>query len=889
MALENGGRLGPYEIVTRLGAGGMGEVWRARDPRLGRDVAIKLLPDSFATDPERLARFEREAKLLASLQHANIAVLHGLEESDGRRFLVMQCIEGESLAQRLERGPLPLMETLEVMGAIAAALEVAHESGIVHRDLKPGNVMVTPSGDVKVLDFGLAKGGAGASNSDLGLSASPTMTYAATNAGVILGTAAYMSPEQARGKPVDRRTDIWSFGCVFYECLTGKQAYAGETVSDIVARILQTEPDWELLPATTPARVRELVGRCLQKDARRRLRDIGDARIEIEDLAAGRLSASGSHVVPASALAPKRSWLVPALVATVVAAATAAWFAAGAFVPARQPGGEIRFVVPAPDGHALLSDGIADRISPDGQTLAMIAADSSGVSHVWVRRMDALAPRMLPGTENASIVFWSPDGKSLAFCANDRQLLRVAVTGGDPEPICEIKTARGGSWGPDGTILITPVSAGPIMRVSVNGGELTTVLRPDTTHGETGFRFPQFLPDGKHFLFMSLPPDSTGNNRIWVGSLDGSKRRQLMSVESGAFYAPPGWILFTRHNVLTAQRFDRGSLSLAGEPQSLGDVVQSSQFLGCPLATASNTGLLAYGTNDPVPARLQWLELSGNRSESPAVPPGNYFGVTASPDHKRALIMAFDRHRAEFLMLADLERGTVSQVTTTDEFATYPVWSPDGQHYAYMQDEGREPIEVRSTQDDSHRLLATTDPGFKRTDSWSSDGKWIVYDHLDPATKWDIWMVPADGGAPRPLVHSVANEQFASLSPDGRWLAFQSDESGSPEVYVLPFGSTGVRYQVSTGGGVSPGWSRDSRRLWYADPKQPGVLMVADLSPGATLAFGAPRVAGHAPKDVVSADPGPVGDRILTLMPAGLPRPQTVTVVQNWLAAIKQP
>ena len=462
MALQNGSRLGPYEIVAPLGAGGMGEVYRARDPKLGRDVAIKLLPDAFAQDPERLARFEREAKLLASLQHANIAVLHGLEESDGRRYLVMQCVEGESLAERLARGPLSQTDTLEVTVAIAAALEAAHESGIVHRDLKPGNVMVTPTGDVRVLDFGLAKGGAGASG-DVGLSASPTRTYAATSAGVVLGTAAYMSPEQARGKPVDRRTDIWSFGCVLYECLTGKQAFSGETVSDIVACILQTEPDWSALPASTPGRLRDLLVRCLQKDARRRLRDIGDARIEIEDMIAGRVSPSGAHLATHTTAAAPPRWLLPAAAALMLVTAVATWSGMRAFAPATSATAA-RFDVEAPKGQTFPVDAVAIQISPDGRTLAMIVADSAGVQRLWTRPLDSFEAKLIPGTERVTLMFWSPDSRSLGFFANDRQLSRVAIAGGAPEPVCDVKTPRGGTWNRDGSSCWRPIPTVPSTR-----------------------------------------------------------------------------------------------------------------------------------------------------------------------------------------------------------------------------------------------------------------------------------------------------------------------------------------------------------------------------------------------------------------------------------------
>jgi Tol biopolymer transport system component len=888
MTLTPGTTVGPYKVLAPLGAGGMGEVYRAHDSRLGRDVAIKLLPDAFASDPERLARFEREAKLLASLQHANIAVLHGLEESGGRRFLVMQCVEGESLAQRLARGPLPPAEALEIAGAIAAGLEAAHESGIVHRDLKPGNVMVTPTGEVKVLDFGLARGGAGASSSGEALSASPTLTFAATHAGVILGTAAYMSPEQARGKPVDRRTDIWSFGCVLFECLTGRQAFAGETVSDIVARILQTEPDWSALPESTPGRVRDLLVRCLQKDARRRLRDIGDARIEIEDLVAGRVSASGAHLALPVTVAPRRPWLVPAMVGFVVLTVLATWFVARTLAPSSvlQP---IRFVVEAPRGQTLPEDALCSELSPDGRTLAVIAADSSGVSRIWIRAMDSLLPRPLPGTENTTMMFWSPDSRLLAFCANDRQLLRVAIAGGDPELICEIKVARGGSWNRDGVILIAPYSNGAIYRVPANGGDLVPVVRPDSARGETALRFPQFLPDGRHFLYSSLSSESDGKHRVCVASLDGGAPRTVLRAESGAFYAEPGWLLYARRDAVVAQRFAPGTQKLEGDPVALGDAATGSGTVGSPRVSASRAGTLAYVTLDPVASRLAWLDIQGRETATVPAPSGFYGRVVLSPDERRALLGVSVKGQSSYVALADLDRGIITRVTPLDLPADYQAWSPDGRAFAYV-DVSKQTVMIRSLTDDSLRVYLATDPAFKQNLCWTADGRFILYDRLDSATKWDIWALPLDGSGPaRPVLHSAASELHPTLSPDGRWLAYESDESGLSEVYVLPFGAGGMPYQVTNGGGFWPYWTKDGKGLIFSAPRDPNALVEVDIRPGTTFAAGPPRPLGRVPGNTAGADFDRATKRIIALVPAEKARPQTITVVQNWQAALKKP
>jgi serine/threonine protein kinase len=884
MAVAPGTRVGPYEIVAPLGAGGMGEVYRARDTRLGRDVALKALPAAFAQDPARVARFEREAKLLASLSHPNIAVVFGLEEVDGARYLAMELIEGETLADRLAHGALRSSEALEVLRQIAAGLEAAHESDVVHRDLKPGNVMITPAGDVKVLDFGLARSIASdRTGSDPGLSASPTMTFAATNAGVILGTAAYMSPEQARGRAVDKRTDVWSFGCVMFECLTGRQAFAGETVSDIVARILQGEPEWDALPGSTPERLRALLARCLEKDAKRRLRDIGDARFEIEDLIALRKSSSGEAGVATAGRARTVPWPVIALAAVLVAAAA---LAPRLFVRPAPPAA-VRLEVRAPKGHFLV-DGGSIALSPDGKLLAMIASDSSNARTLWVRRLDELTPRQLPGTDGVNQMFWSPDSRSLAFFARDEVLSKIAVDNGSPERICATRAARGGTWGRDGTILFAPYSNGGIFRVSASGGTPVQVTRPDSAHGVTGHRFPILLPDSKHFLFDTIPADADGKGGICVGTVDGGPTREIARGETGPAWAGHGWLLTTRNAALVAQRFDDRALRFVGDPVVIGDPLVGSQFAGSPVVSVSEDGIVAYLTREDVPVRAEWYDFDKQRvTGTPPLAPGLYIGIAIAPDDHHASILQQTEPTRTDLLYVDLDRGVTSKITQPPESPGGAAFSRDGTLIAYSNDEN-ETIRVRSLVDGSLKTYLADDHAFKRVYAFMPDGKALVYGRLDAATKWDIWLLPLDGGPPRALLATPANETSCGISPDGRWITYQSDESGPAEACIAPFATPGLKYQVTIGGGVG-GFAYDGKRYLFALTREPDVIHGADIRTQTSLSLGPSRLAFRLPPENGPWDLAHDDHRMLRLVPTEKPAPQAVTILQHWASAVRKP
>jgi eukaryotic-like serine/threonine-protein kinase len=852
VGLSRGTRLGSYEILDLLGAGGMGEVYWGRDTRLGRDVAVKALPDRFAHDAERLARFEREAQALAALNHPNIAIIHELKEVGGSRYLIMELVDGETVGERLATAPkgLAVDDALSIGRQIADALDAAHEKGIVHRDLKPANVKITPEGRVKVLDFGLAKMAQGGSDVGSGpdgvdASQSPTLSAMQTVGGVILGTAGYMSPEQARGRPVDRRADVWAFGCVLYEMLAGRKAFPdGETVSDTLAGILTREPDWRALPIATPPRLRTLLERCLRKDPHRRLRDIGDALIEIDE---ARTEPEVVAAAAGSAGPSRRREQAAWAVAAAFLLSTVGLLVRAALAP-EPVAREVRFDVFPPEGVALsvaavgqYANSVGRPISPDGRSLAFVAGPP-GQDVIWIRSLDQHAARALPGTEGASRPLWSPDSQFLAFFAQGR-FKRVAASGGPPVVLSE-EGGRDASWGTADTILVGRPGQ-PIARVSAAGGmaiPVTELAANETTHD-----YPEFLPDGRHFLYLARHGANPADWDVYVQSLESTERRLLPGIHSAVRYASTGHLLFTAFDpdILMAQPFDAQRLELAGEAFPITDRVHNA--VSAPYAV-SLTGDLAYlGVATGGDSELVWVDRSGRRL-STVGPTGEYGDVALSPDGR---YVAFARGSAPDVFLLDLQRDLISRFTSHAAADAAPVWAPDGRTLAFLS--SREPAEgamgpaninagnlyeraVGGIGED--RLLLRTGAGKTPTD-WSRDGRYLAY-----TSRGDIWALPMPvSGEPVPLrlTDTPFIEDNARISPDGRWIAYQSNESvgGRQEVFVQSFPRPGARQQVSTSGGTVPRWRSDGTELLYL-ASDLTLMSVSITLAGADLHVGAP-------------------------------------------------
>jgi eukaryotic-like serine/threonine-protein kinase len=835
-SLLTGRRLGTYDVQALLGAGGMGQVYRARDTRLGREVALKILPREVAADPERLTRFEREARLLASLNHPHIAAIYGIEEGDGVPALVLELVEGETLAGRLQRGPVPIPDAVTIARQIADALEAAHERGIIHRDLKPANVKITPDGAVKVLDFGLAKVVVGDGlRSDL--VEAPIASIGGTREGILLGTAAYMSPEQARGQPVDRRTDIWAFGCVLFELLTGQLTFAGDTVSDTIAAVIQREPDWTTLPASTPPPVRRLLVRCLDKDPKRRLRDIGDARLELDEAL---VSPSPSAERP-SGVVTRRTAIA------ALAGAAAGTLATGLLSRGRVRGGIsrglTRFSIPVPDGQfipAFWSNRLA--IAPDGRLISFSTRNGTEHVHFYIHSLSDLESRLVKDVVPAS-PFFSPDRRWLGyFTATPPSLRKMPLDGGAPITIFRRDAATGNSgatWADGDTIYFVAELPGGLMSVPAGGGQPTEILRIETSRGERTLKYPSALPGGGAVLYTVAKAESESFDDAHIAVFSPRTGQRKVLVEGGTHprYSPSGHVVYARNGSLLAVPFDPDRLEVTGQPVTVVEGVLMSRNTGAANFDVSSSGDLAYvpGICEGGARTLCWVDRSGH-AESLSLAARSYLHPRISPDARRLAIEIEGANHDCYVY--DFASGVLSNITA-DGVSHWPLWSSDGQRIGYRSgsmghfrlwqvpaDRSRAPEQVLAT-------------GFSQNaESYSPDGRVMAYTATEPDAPSKVIMVRLEGDrTPQPLDDSTYAEGSPKFSPDGHWVAYCSTESGKPQVYVRAFPGPGPKLQVSNDSGTDPVWKRQGGELFFRNGDS---MMVVPISTASGFTAGRP-------------------------------------------------
>jgi Tol biopolymer transport system component len=892
MPLASGAKLGPFEIQSALGAGGMGEVYRALDSRLDRTVAIKVLASHLSSSPELKQRMEREARAISALNHPHICQLYDIGSQDGTDYLVMEFLEGETLGDRLRRGPLPLNEILKVGIAIAEALALAHRQGIVHRDLKPGNIMLTQGG-AKLMDFGLAKP-FGMQTAGTGSGAPPSFTAVATmsgpsplspltTAGTIVGTIQYMSPEQIEGKEADARSDLFAFGAVLYEMSTGTRPFEGKSQISLASSILEKDPEpISALKSAMPVAFEHVVSTCLQKNPEDRFLAAHDVKLELQWIASGKPQPAAAEASAAPAAKSRRLSWAAALVAVLLVG-----LAAGTFLRGPAPVmPSIRTVINPPEKTNMNLTGDAAGppvLSPDGKTIAFTATGAEIRSGIWVRPMNVLEAHLLAGTEGATFPFWSPDSRSLGFFASGK-VKTVDLNGGAVQVICDATLGRGGAWSSTGVILFSPAPIAPIFSVSASGGNPAPLTKMDSEQF-TSHRWPFFLPDGKHFLYFAInhDPSKAGNNAIYYASLDGRENRLLFRSQSNAVYAS-GYLLFARGDQLLAQPFDPNKGSLSGVPQSVAKGVINDLSTWRMDASASDDGLLIYGSGASGTIQLVWVDRASKQVSIIADKLNDLQGAVLSPQGDR-IALQIDSGQNDIWVL-DLARGVRTRLTFGPVANNNPVWSPDGKWIVYASlRNGKFNLYRKPSDGSGAEELLLSDDRLMLANCWSRDGQTLIYSRSAGQLVGELWALPLEGERkPRLLVPRGFSGQ---LSPDGRWLAYSSIESGTLEVYVVAFDGGQGKWQVSANGGQFPQWSRDGKELYYSDPTL-NFLAVPVKSVGSALQFGAPEtmIANWSAPTAVFFSVSPDGKKLLMDRVAQQVS-QAVTVVSNFTAELK--
>ena len=889
MSLTPGTRLGPYEILEPIGAGGMGEVYRARDAKLNRDVALKILPDTFATDPDRLARVRREAQVLASLNHPNIGHIYGFEDSGATHALVLELVEGPTLADRIAAGPMPLADALPIARQIADALEAAHEQGIVHRDLKPANVKVRDDGTVKVLDFGLAKALDPATGSRPEAMNSPTLTARATQMGLIIGTAAYMAPEQAKGKSVDKRADIWAFGAVLYEMLSGRRAFEGEDVSDTLAAVLKETPSFDALPPSTPPRLKRLLERCLERDPKQRLRDIGEARLEITKIEAG--GPDGSAVAAAVVAAPSPSqptrsllpWVVAAALGIALVTALALWAPWTSAPPA--PRVVTRAEMPLKEFNAFVS------LSRDGTRLAYSTIGGTSQPFLTLRMMDQFQGKPIPGADGAVFPVFSPDGQWIAYTTTDGpgKIKKIPVTGGTSITLADGNFFTGSAWGDDDTIVFS--GAKGLMRVPGGGGTPQALTTIDAAKGEAAHTRPQFLPGGKQLLFTVMPTNSAEGAKFAVLDLGKGGYRPIAKGGMNGRYVASGHLTYVLGATLFAVPFDLGRLVVAGGEVPVIEGVSITGPEGTGDYSVSDGGLLVYAVGDSQSqgTTLAWANRKGATENLPGQSRQQWGTGRVSPDGRRIANGIQSGKGGTDIWVLDVQRGTITRLTFGGE-NDHPIWTPDGRRIVYSATkEGKSGLYAVPA-DGSGKpelLLATDKPA--NPSALTPDGRTLVYDQSVDKRR-QVFVVPLPSGAvtggPHPLHETTSAELDAQVSPDGRWVAYQSFESGSPEIYVQPFPGPGAKVRISTQGGIRPRWSRTGRELLYWVNVPTFRLTAVAIPPGPALSPGAPQELFQLLTGT-TWDVTPDPDRFLVELTSGLSG-TTIATVTDWFEELRR-